>query len=280
MGEGGSAWVVEANQRGSRLPFVAKITDLSDRGCRRAFYNEVRILEHLHHLPRVIEMKSNFLDNDYEGVMILERMDWDLLTLILDDALSSPMRREIFRGVCEGVYSCHERNVAHLDVKPENVLCSKNGAQVKLIDFGNSQIMSEDGRVKQARGTDVYSAPEIVRGEEWADGRKADVWSLGVLFHTLYTGTWPYVMQCDTDLLVRIAAGELRLSHKLTEPQRAFLKLLLHSDPQQRPTLQEILSHPYLVTDSSSPAPPSRPRARKPFLRRLVALLPKKTQSH
>ena len=141
--------------------------------------------------------------------------------------------------------------------------------------------MGEDGRVKQARGTDVYSAPEIVCGEECADGRKADVWSLGVLFHTLYTGTWPYVMQCETDLLVRIAAGDLRLSHKLSESQRAFLKPLLQLHPQDRPTLQEILSHPYLQADSSSPASPSRPRvARKPFLRRLVALLPKKTQSH
>jgi len=280
MGEGGSAWVVLAHQRGSRLPYVAKITDLSDRGCRRAFYNEVRILEHLSRVPRVIEMKSNFLENDFEGVMILERMDWDLLTLILDDALSSPMRREIFRGVCEGIYSCHQRHVAHLDIKPENVLCSKNGTQVKLIDFGNSQIMSEDGRVKQARGTDVYSAPEIVRGDDWTDGRKADVWSLGILFHTLYTGTWPYAMQSDSDLPVRIAEADIRLSHKLSEIQRSFVAPLLHPNPAERPNMEQVLSHAYLQGDSCSPASPLRSAKRKPLLRRLVALLPKKTQSH
>ncbi|MFF3257741.1 serine/threonine-protein kinase [Streptomyces sp. NPDC002932] len=98
----------------------------------------------------------------------------------------------ILQQVCAGMaHLSHIVEVAHLDLKPSNVLIDENG-HAKVADFGLAQrVRIQDGRFAGARGgTWAYAAPEVLRREP-CDTR-ADIFSFGVLLYEACTGKLPY----------------------------------------------------------------------------------------
>lgn len=99
--------------------------------------------------------------------------------------------KHLYRQVVQALYFCHQRNVAHRDIKLENILLSDDHSQVKLIDFGFSTCIPNDKKVKLFCGTPSYMAPEIVSKIEYC-GPPADIWASGVLFYALLCGRFPF----------------------------------------------------------------------------------------
>ncbi|WP_328901578.1 serine/threonine protein kinase [Streptomyces sp. NBC_00441] len=105
----------------------------------------------------------------------------------------------ILQQVCAGMaHLSHVVEVAHLDLKPSNVLIDENG-HAKVADFGLAQrVRIQDGRFAGARGgTWAYAAPEVLRLEP-CDTR-ADIFSFGVLLYEACTGKLPYPFALDPD---------------------------------------------------------------------------------
>ena len=78
--------------------------------------------------------------HERKGVLILERMDGDVLDLLEEPSFDMDLALDIFLQTCEAVQFCHQNQVAHLDIKPENLLyrTTPDGITVKLTDFGSS----------------------------------------------------------------------------------------------------------------------------------------------
>ena len=85
----------------------------------------------------------------------------------------------------------HDNNIAHRDIKPENILIDKN-FEVKLADFGFATILDEGQKSKTVLGTERYMSPEIM-GSSSYDAKRADVFSLGVVFYVLAKGNPPFI---------------------------------------------------------------------------------------
>ena len=96
---------------------------------------------------------------------------WDVIRLGID--------------LCRALELCQKHDVIHRDVKPENILVSKNG-DYKLGDFGIARMVKKAGSALSRKGTDAYMAPEVYKGEEY-DGR-ADIYSLGLVMYRLLNG--------------------------------------------------------------------------------------------
>jgi eukaryotic-like serine/threonine-protein kinase len=114
----------------------------------------------------------------------------------VDEAVS------IIAQACEGLDYAHRHGVVHRDVKPGNLLRSREG-EVKLADFGIAKATEQSSitQVGSVLGTAAYLAPEQARGEE--AGPPADLYALGVVAYQLVSGRLPYDANSLTELALK-----------------------------------------------------------------------------
>lgn len=135
----------------------------------------------------------------------------DLYTLISKtnrDGLHYMASDCFFKQMLNGVHFMHAAGVAHCDLKPENVLLTSNGI-VKISDFGTAAVFRASWEKKihystGACGSEPYVAPEEFKKGEY-DPRLVDVWSLGIMYLTMMTGSyaWTIAKEEDDDLYER-----------------------------------------------------------------------------
>jgi serine/threonine protein kinase len=108
----------------------------------------------------------------------------------------------IIEQACEGLDYAHRHGVVHRDVKPGNLLRSREG-EVKLADFGIAKATEQSSitQVGSVLGTAAYLAPEQARGEE--AGPSADLYALGVVTYQLISGRLPYEATSLTELALK-----------------------------------------------------------------------------
>ncbi len=108
----------------------------------------------------------------------------------------------IIEQACEGLHYAHRHGVVHRDVKPGNLLRSRDG-EVKLADFGIAKATEQSSitQVGSVLGTAAYLAPEQARGEE--AGPRADLYALGVVAYQLISGRLPYDATSLTELALK-----------------------------------------------------------------------------
>mgnify|MGYP002621472898 CR=1 FL=1 len=96
------------------------------------------------------------------------------------------LTRTYFRQFIEGLEYLHQNGIAHLDIKPENLLIDKYG-HIKITDFGFAKRI-EGNRTFTLCGTPEYLAPEIIKGSKVGYGKSVDWWALGILIFEMLSG--------------------------------------------------------------------------------------------
>ena len=114
--------------------------------------------------------------------------------------------------VCSAIEMAHSHNIVHRDIKPQNIIISKDG-KVKVTDFGIAKATSSNTISTNVMGSVHYTSPEQARGG-FSDA-KSDIYSLGITMYEMITGELPF----DGDSTVSIA-----LKH-LQEEGRAVISL-------------------------------------------------------
>ena len=137
--------------------------------------------------------------------------------------------------------------------------------EVNLVDLHSSAIVevgAEDASLSGRRGTPEYSAPEVVIWFWYEEGRladeppryglAADIWSLGMTLHVMLTGYLPFSSHADDEeeMLREINAAEFDFEDpgwaRLSADANDMVRSLLVRDPYDRPTVEEVLQHPFL----------------------------------
>lgn len=128
----------------------------------------------------------------------------------------------------------NDHNIIHRDLKLENVLMNKNGQKLvlKLCDF---DFLKKGEFGNSYCGTSLYMAPEILKHNLFYDN-KTDLWSLGVMYYRLLTGTFPYFGESDEELIKSIEKHEVWYppQFKISEFSLEFLRGALQRDPNNR----------------------------------------------
>ena len=204
------------------------------------FLREAKLSGRLQH-PNIVTIYE--VGRDAEVFFIaMEYVDGWPLTKYLGPrgAFSLGERVEIARQAAQALQHAHERGVIHRDVKPGNILLTREG-RVKMADFGIGKLLAAGGtdltRTGQLVGSPAYMSPEQIRGQK-LDGR-SDLFSLGVVFFELLTGARPFPGDSITTLVYQILHTEhrdpLEVRADLPATSRAVFARLLAKQPGDRP---------------------------------------------
>jgi len=118
---------------------------------------------------------------------------------------------------------------------------------VKLVDFGfTREYEGKSSYLQTWCGTVCYSAPEMLKGEKYA-GEKVDVWSLGIILYALLCGELPYDEDDENATKMRILKEEPKYPELLPSGAKDLIVSLLSKRPLLRPSLADILMHPWLA---------------------------------
>ncbi|GAB1213976.1 hypothetical protein ATERTT37_003132 [Aspergillus terreus] len=193
-------------------------------------------------------------------VIVTEKLVWLVLEYCPGDELYNYLLRHgplpvekvkrIFTQLVGAVAYVHSKSCVHRDLKLENILLDKH-ENVKLCDFGfTREYEGKSSYLQTFCGTICYSAPEMLKGEKYA-GEKVDVWSLGIILYALLAGELPFDEDDDQVTKTRILTEEPTFNEKFTEDAKSLINLLLSKRPLIRPSLDEILGHPFLAEHAS-----------------------------
>jgi serine/threonine protein kinase len=163
--------------------------------------------------------------------------------------LVEPVQRIVFRQIVEAVNVLHVNGIVHKDIKAENVLVDSN-LNVQLIDFGHAAFYRNDKNTNirpfRSYGTPLFCPPEVRSGMTFV-GPEADVYALGLMLYEMNYGDLP-----DNLEEVRVSTFQetpFETSFRtgfFTEEIRHLCRWMLQPNPAQRPSLRDVLCHPWL----------------------------------
>jgi len=148
-------------------------------------------------------------------------------------------------------------------LKIENILISKNG-NIKIIDFGLSNLFSQRSRLHTFCGSLYFAAPELLNAKSYV-GPEVDIWSFGIVLYVLVCGRVPFDDQSMPALHAKIKRGVVEYPNWLSSGKFSFcllsvpdcrhlLSRMLITEPAQRASLLEVVSHPWMTKTYDAPA--------------------------
>ncbi|XP_014469952.1 PREDICTED: putative serine/threonine-protein kinase YPL150W isoform X2 [Dinoponera quadriceps] len=247
------ARVYRCRSRSTGIFYAAKYSSRNrfNVDCSAELRHEIALLSLCSQSPRVVKLHDVY-ETQKEIIMVMEYAPGgDLQTLIDGDLV--PLEGDVVhfvRQLVEGLAYLHERNIAHLDIKPQNLVMMGTFPEcdVKLCDFEISRVILEGAEVREILGTPDYVAPEILHYKPIT--LAADMWSLGVTTYVLLTGFSPFGGESDQETFQNISLGEVDFPEEIFEDVSAqakdFVAKLLVLDSSARMTAKQCLHHDWL----------------------------------
>jgi serine/threonine-protein kinase len=170
---------------------------------RRRFEREAKAIAYLEH-PAIVPV-YDFGEEDGQPYIVMRYMSGGSLSDRLRfGALSIDESAKIIARIAPALDAAHSRGIVHRDIKPDNILFDQY-ATVFLSDFGLAHLRESTGLISQTdpniMGTPAYMSPEQVQGDREMDGR-SDIYSLGVVFYQMLTGSMPYVGNTPASIMM------------------------------------------------------------------------------
>ncbi|CCU77137.1 Serine threonine protein kinase [Blumeria hordei DH14] len=252
LGEGSFGKVKLATHRVTNQQVALKIIarkKLISRDMAGRVEREIEYLQLLRH-PHIIKLYT-VIKTPLEIIMVLEYAGDELFDYIVQHGkMKEDEARRFFQQIICAVEYCHRHKIVHRDLKPENLLLDEN-LNVKIADFGLSNIMTDGNFLKTSCGSPNYAAPEVINGKLYA-GPEVDVWSCGVILYVLLVGRLPFDDEHIPSLFAKIAKGHYAVPNYMSSGAAALIKKMLAVNPVHRATIEEIRLDPWFLKNLAS----------------------------
>lgn len=247
IGSGAFSVVILVENVKTHEQFAAKAVTrqaLISEGIFDRFEQELRLMQSFDH-PNIVKV----FDIVYLEEIIFLVMEYcakgELFNYIVQRGVLADFQiKKILRQIVSALNYLHDRNIAHRDIKPENILLDAD-TNVKLADFGLCHSTSKNQMLMTPCGSPFYAPPEIVANQPY-DGKKGDMWSLGVVLFSMATGSLPWTEMNQTQLLQQIMHADFVVPVTVSPDIRALIQALMSANPSARPSSKDVLSLPWL----------------------------------
>ncbi|KAF2428617.1 Pkinase-domain-containing protein [Tothia fuscella] len=165
--------------------------------------------------------------------------------IISHGRLKEKQARKFSRQIASALDYCHRNSIVHRDLKIENILISKTG-DIKIIDFGLSNLFAPNSHLKTFCGSLYFAAPELLQAKQYT-GPEVDVWSFGIVLYVLVCGKVPFDDQSMPQLHAKIKKGFVEYPPWLSAECKNLISRMLVTDPKQRASLAEIMNHTWMT---------------------------------
>jgi len=146
--------------------------------------------------------------------------------------------------IASGLYYLHSLNLIHRDLKPHNILLSKNG-NIKIADFGFVKDYTENSMFDTLCGSPIYMAPEILQHKKY--DAKVDLWSIGVILYEMLSAEPPFMASNHIQLLKTIETTKFKFQKNIIISADCIniIECLLVVDPKERISFDNFFKHPF-----------------------------------
>lgn len=177
----------------------------------------------------------------------------DLLDFIKRNGVVPEQQAKLwFRQMASGLQYLHNKNIAHRDLKCENILLSRR-FNVKLADFGFARFcVDEEGRRVLSQtycGSAAYAAPEVVNGTPY-NPKLSDIWSLGIILFIMLNASMPFddsnLRKLLKDQMTRNWVFRTRVRDTISSAAKSIVRHILEPDITLRLTLERVISHDWV----------------------------------
>lgn len=209
--------------------------------------NEINILKQIDH-PNVVKI-FEFYNSENAFYLITEYCEGGELFKIISDKkkLTEIQCAYVMYQVLSAIKYCHKMKIMHRDLKPENILIYKHNKEkdffdVKICDFGTSQIFKKGEWQSQPCGSVYYVAPEVIHKKY---NSKCDLWSVGVIMFMLLSNKAPFGGKNDRDILKNVLSGTFNKNFLANCSQTTLdlINLLLEKDYKKRINADTAMNH-------------------------------------
>ncbi|XP_060118776.1 kalirin isoform X2 [Heteronotia binoei] len=255
IGRGRFAVVKKCIHKATRKDVAVKFINKKMKKKEQAAH-EAAMLQHLQH-PQYITVHDIYESPSFY-ILVLELMDDGRLLdyLMNHDELMEEKVAFYIRDTTEALQYLHNCRVAHLDIKPENLLIDFRipVPRVKLIDLEDAVQITGHYHIHHLLGNPEFAAPEVIQGTPVS--LSTDIWSLGILAYVMLSGVSPFLDESREETCINICRVDFSFPNEyfcdVSHAARDFITVILQEDFRRRPTAATCLQHPWLQFHNGS----------------------------
>ncbi|CAO3687583.1 unnamed protein product [Rhizopus stolonifer] len=206
---------------------------------------EAYIMKLLHH-PHIVQLQELHMTASFFYITMEYVEGGQLLHhIVRHGKLDEADARRFARQIISALDYMHRNSIVHRDLKIENILLDKEHKNIKVVDFGLSNLYCPERRLQTYCGSLYFAAPELLRGEPYR-GPEIDVWSLGVVIYVMVTGVVPFDDLSLSGLHDKIKAAFVHFPNYMSKSCQNLLQKILVANPRRRLILADVIKHSWI----------------------------------